>query len=223
MRKWHRSSADGATLVEFAFILPLLIALIVGIIVFGIGVFYQQQIDNAARVAARYASTHSSTAQCPTSSWLPLAAPADNPLYDALCDSPDIGWPRMTAAARDASFGLARNRLEVSACWSGYWRINPDGSKVSTIAYDAQPPILTPPESAYFRCRLGGKDPVLATSSLACPEPSVITDDEGSDIAGNSVTVYVCYAWTPPMAGFLGLPTTVTFRSVATEVIHRQR
>ncbi len=35
-------------------------------IVLGLGVFYQQELTNVAREAARYAAIHSATAQCPT-------------------------------------------------------------------------------------------------------------------------------------------------------------
>ena len=42
--------------------------LIFGIISTGLWVFYQQQLTNVAREAARYAAIHSSTAICPTAS-----------------------------------------------------------------------------------------------------------------------------------------------------------
>ena len=47
-------------------IAPALIVMLFGIITLGIGVFYQQQITNAAREAARFAAIHSATSQCPT-------------------------------------------------------------------------------------------------------------------------------------------------------------
>ena len=56
----------GQTLVELALVLPLAIAALTGIITFGLGVFYTQQVTNAAREAARFAAIHSATAQCPT-------------------------------------------------------------------------------------------------------------------------------------------------------------
>jgi Flp pilus assembly protein TadG len=65
----------GQAMVELALILPLFIMLLVGVIVLGVGVFYQQQLTNAAREAARYASIHSATAQCPTVSKLPPGTP----------------------------------------------------------------------------------------------------------------------------------------------------
>ena len=60
----------GQTLVEFALVAPLFTMVLLGIVIFGIGVFYQQQLTNAAREAARYASIHSATSQCPTTSWM---------------------------------------------------------------------------------------------------------------------------------------------------------
>ena len=57
-------------MVEFALVAPLFILTLVGIITFGAGVFYQQQLTNAAREAARYAAIHSATSQCPTRSWV---------------------------------------------------------------------------------------------------------------------------------------------------------
>ena len=41
---------------------------ILGIIIIGLWIFYNQQVANVAREAARYAAIHSSTAPCPTAS-----------------------------------------------------------------------------------------------------------------------------------------------------------
>ena len=46
-------------------VLPVFLMLVLGVIVLGIGLFYQQQITNAAREAARYAAIHSATAELP--------------------------------------------------------------------------------------------------------------------------------------------------------------
>ena len=87
-----------------------------GIITLGIGVFYQQQLSNAAREAARYAAIHSATSQCPTTSWMdPNLSRVDPTLrpertdYD--CDPPDLRWPQMTALRTfEQVFGLNRER-----------------------------------------------------------------------------------------------------------------
>ena len=73
----HSSSLDpGQALVETALVLPLFLTIVLGVIVLGIGLFYQQQVTNAAREAARYAAIHSATSDCPTSSRLDRLTPA---------------------------------------------------------------------------------------------------------------------------------------------------
>jgi len=51
-RAWRRSE-DGATAVEFAFVLPVLLMIVAGIIQFGAIFFLQNNMANAAREAAR--------------------------------------------------------------------------------------------------------------------------------------------------------------------------
>ena len=53
---WVHRPRMGQTMVELALVLPLFIMVVVGIIVLGIGVFYNQQLSNAAREAARFAA-----------------------------------------------------------------------------------------------------------------------------------------------------------------------
>ncbi len=223
-------SARGQTLVEFALVLPLFLMLVVGILVLGIGLFYQQQVVNAAREAARYAAIHSATAECPTSSWLPFnpgmvpSGAVVDPL-DQNCDPAATQWPLMQAHGRErAGFGFVKSDLHFAACWTGY-------TELATLAYDAPPftgdgsPNL-PPEP----CTINGTDPVANTSALPCPPPATVpTDDKASNLAvssggtANQVTVYGCYLWRPPMAGFLLIPETVTLRATITEIMQHQR
>ncbi len=70
-----RRDRRGQALVEFALVFPIVLLVIFGIIVFGLFIFYQQQLTNVAREAARFAAIHSSTALCPTSSWRDPQAP----------------------------------------------------------------------------------------------------------------------------------------------------
>src|SRR6266566_4373984 len=100
----HRFDGRGQALVEFALVFPLFVLLLMAIITFGLYVFYNQQLQNAAREAARFAAVNSSTAQCPVVSrinpigpLLPGGGPAGP--YSR-CDAPELGWPKMTAAAR---------------------------------------------------------------------------------------------------------------------------
>lgn len=49
MDKWRSSNSNGATLVEFALIFPAFLLLIFGILYFGIYLFTQQSVQNAAQ------------------------------------------------------------------------------------------------------------------------------------------------------------------------------
>jgi Flp pilus assembly protein TadG len=228
-------STRGQTLVEFALVLPLFIAVLSGIIVFGIGVFYQQQLANAAREAARYAAIHSATSQCPSRAWID---PALNRLPDTFeletydrCDPPDLGWPIMTAHARSKVFGLEPSQVFFSACWSGYWDDHP------TEFWDA--PAIDPDDGLpndFQGCTIGGVDPRADAGSLSCPPPATLDwttspgdgDDKASNLAfsgattTNQVTVYACYEWAPPLlSSFTG--GTVTMRAVVTEAMQHQQ
>ena len=219
-------------MIELALVLPLFLMVLIGIITLGIGVFYQQQLTNAAREAARYASIHSATAQCPT---VPSLDPvgANRPLSYARCDQPAAGWPKMTAAARDAVFALPRQNVRVSACWSGY------RAGAGTGAYDAwvpgtysslSPPLtILPSENVFVQCHIGGRNPTVDSGAIPCAA-GIATTDQGSAVSeapgrpvANAITAYACYVWHPPLAGFLLIPDTVTLRAVITEPIQRQQ
>lgn len=126
------ASIRGQALTEMALVFPLVTALIVGIIVLGMGIFFNQQVTNAAREGARYASLHSATAQCPTvSNKAPDAGllPIPNNYY--ACDAPANRWPEMTTAARDKIFAMQTAGVRLTACWSGYWTRDTSGSWAS--------------------------------------------------------------------------------------------
>lgn len=239
-RKRSNPERAGQALVELALVLPLFLMVLFGFIVLGIGVFYQQQVTNAAREAARFAAIHSATAPCPTVSWLdpydqdPPGTSGTYAVYSPLsytrCDRPEDEWPDMTAHARSRLFGLDVNAVLVAACWSGY-RDN------ATSAFDAPPPgdyeiapgVLQTYTTTWSQCTIGGQDPTTASSSIGCAS-GLATEDEASSmsegpgvIIGNRVTAYVCYQWAPPLAGFLLIPNEVTLRAVITEPIQRQQ
>ena len=248
MTRRIRSQCRGQALVELALVLPLFVMVLFGIIILGIGVFYQQQVTNAAREAARYASVNSGTAICPITSHLdPRPAPigidptppfrtstglAPQSYYP--CDTADSGWPNMTAVARSRVFGLNQSALNIGACWSGY---------VTSSQYDAPPTALAPPGSTtWAQCTIDGQDPTLSprpcdplnasdTSCIHCTDTlNSVTVDTASDISegpgrsvANTVTGYACYLWTPPLAGFLVIPRQVVLHAVITEPIERQQ
>lgn len=227
MRALLRPRRDsGQTLVETALVLPLFVMTVTGIIVLGLGLFYQQQVDTAAREAARYAAIHSATSDCPTSSWKPVnvgMVPDEVPVTsDPNCDPPPL-WPEMTEHARQLIFGLEPAQLHLAACWSGY--VDP-----LTDAWDAGPTNGAGEPNEWQECTINTVFPLTETSELPCPPPlTTETDDKASNLAtstgrtANRVSVYTCYTWSPPLAGFLLIPETVTFRAAIAETLHHQR
>lgn len=227
----------GQAIVELALVLPLFVMVITGIIVLGMGVFYQQQVTNAAREAARFASIHSATSSKPVVSKL---APASPPLSYVADDRPSASWPKMTAAARAKVFGLSTADVKVAACWSGYQLTDgsgaPDPSK-----YDAPPPgtyiisgspvTYSAAESVYVQCTIDGQDPTATPDGIGCTDTlAATTVDKASDLSdasdrfvANRVTGYACYIWEPPLAGFLLIPSQITLRGVITEPMERQQ
>jgi hypothetical protein len=243
MRMTSRANRDrtrAQALVEFALVFPIFALVLFSIIVLGLYVFYNQQLDNAAGQAARYAAVHSSTALCPTVSQLIEPVSLAPPTYSR-CDPPDTGWPNMTSAARSAIWGMNPTQVSVTACWSGYV----DASN----NYDALPIDPTSGASNNFAdCTM--RDPSLIQAplnpktnpgDLPCPATTVGSalspakadgDDKASGIADavatnqsypTTVTVYACFKWTPPMAGFLFVPAQMTLRAVVTEALQRQQ
>jgi hypothetical protein len=227
----RRATPRGQALVEFGLILPLFLTVLMGVIVLGIVVFYNQQLTNAAREAARFASISSATAQCPVVGNLDPQGTgftfidADGryaqyaaPLSYVRCDAP-TGWTKMTVFGRSKVFGLNANGVFFSACWSGY---RTPGN------YDAPPPDVEP-ASEWAQCMIDGADPTTDASSIGCTA-GLATSDTASNISpnderhpANRVTAYACYRWSPPMAGFLLIPETITFRAVISEPIQRQQ
>jgi hypothetical protein len=220
----------GQALTEFALVFPLFLLLLLSIVTFGLYIFYNQQLANAAREAARYAAIHSSTSQRPTVSRLdPILSL--RPRTYSRADAPEGNWPDMTGAARSSIWGMAPNQVSLAACWSGYV----DASN----NYDAMPAA----PNTFTNCTINRVDPRTDPSSLACPAPATIPsafvgspkadgDDKASDLAwavGNNqhypttVTVYTCFVWRPPMAGFVFIPNQITLRAVITEALQRQQ
>jgi hypothetical protein len=237
MRIRRRRQYRGQAMVEFMLVLPLFLMTLVGIIVLGMGIFFQQQVTNAAREAARYAAIHSATAQRPTVGWLDPDSEDPPGAFGTYAppetyqrwDEPDEGWPDMTAFARNRLFGLNPNGVMIAACWSGY-------RNDSNLAFDAPPPgdydiagTVVTISSTWAQCTIDGEDPTTNPDSIGCSS-GLPTDDEASSmsegpgvIVGNRVTAYTCYLWTPPLAGFLLIPEQVTLRAVITEAIQRQQ
>ena len=170
----------GQTMVELALVLPLFVMVLTGIMVLGIGVFYQQQITNAAREGARFAAISSATAPCPVAgSFDPASPPITYPTPGG-CDRKSERWPKMTAHARSAVFGLQASAVNVAACWSGYRKDSAAG------AIDAAPPgtydVLGTVSSVFVQCQIDGVDPTATLSTIGC-SASLGTTDQASSIS----------------------------------------
>jgi hypothetical protein len=223
----------GQALVETAIVLPIFLAMIFGTIVIGIWLFYQQEVTNAAREGARYAAVHSASSDCPVGGWL---APAPGTIPDGAgpwdCDAPSAGWPDMTQEARSLLFGMDPSQLHVTACWAGYRDFS------NPLIHDAGPywanDGVTP--NPWEDCTMESTniDPIADTSSLACPSnttsaagndtaSNLAVSDQELAVAANRVVVYACYNWDPPLAGFLGIPSTVVIQAVYSEALQHQR
>jgi hypothetical protein len=232
----------GQALVEFAVVVPMFMTVLLGIVVIGMGVFYQQQLANGAREAARFAAIHSATARCPTVGHRDprvTMLPASGSY--ARCDSPENGWRFMTPHGRGAIFGLDRSQVLFTACWSGYQEIDPATGLPDPSRYDAPPPapapgydVIGPIDSAWVPCTMDDDpavDPAVDPGSIECdPDLADTTVDQASSISeapgrivANQVTVMACWVWRPPLAGFLLIPSEVTLRAVVTEPIQRQQ
>ena len=208
----HLRGRQGQALLEFALVFPILMMFLFGIIIWGLGVFYQQQVQNVAREGARYAAIHSSEAQCPTTSNDPLFGPPPFSYY--ACDTPASGWPLMTGFARQSVWGADPSQVRVSACWSSY--------QDASGGYDMPPVDSAGSAFTLVRCTYARvqDDP----SGLGCPTANTTAaDDQGSDAPGNQVSVYACFVWRPPMAGFLLIPSQVVMRAVVSEIVHKQQ
>lgn len=213
-------------LVEFALVFPMFIVVIFSIIVFGLYIFYNQQLENASREAARYAAVHSTRAQCPTVSRLDPILSNQEPDKYFRCDAPEKGWIQMTGKARSSIWGMAPGQVAVSACWSGF--VDPLNQ------HDALPE----PPNTFQECSIGGVNPRTDPDALACPPPTPSKwtgtpptggDDKASSLAFSNgrhypttVTVYSCFVWTPPMSGFVVIPQTITLRAIVSEAMQRQ-
>jgi hypothetical protein len=126
-----------------------------------------------------------------------------------------------------AGFGFAKSDLHFAACWTGY--TDADNGALDAPPFSGSGP-SAPPNVPPVQCTIGGIDPVANTSDLTCPPPATTAaDDKASNLAvswlgtANQVTVYACYDWRPPLAGFLFIPETVPLRATITEALQHQR
>ncbi len=104
-----RNRRQGAALIEYALVLPILILLVSGLIILGLGVFRYQQLATLAREGARYASVRGAQYQTESGK---SAASADD-VY--------------TNAILPLAIGLDLDNLTHTVTWS-------DSAKAPTVA-----------------------------------------------------------------------------------------
>ncbi len=100
-----RRSGRGQALAEFALVFPFFMLALFAVIVFGLTIFYDQQVTNVAREAARYAAVNGVEAQCPTISHDPPPAP---PFSYYRCDPPETDGRRCTLQPSRMPLGRGR-------------------------------------------------------------------------------------------------------------------
>ena len=153
----------------------------------------------------------------------------------------------MTQHARARVFGLDANGLRITACWSGYWSKDSLGNWAAWDNSAINPSTNLPND---FRdCTLPNVHPDTGAAEtvdprtltnigtgtptkLGCPNPLPLTSDANdmasnfaaaTGVTANQVTVYACYTWRPPLAGFLLIPSEVILRGVVTEAMEYQQ
>jgi hypothetical protein len=144
------------------------------------------------------------------------------------CDGPDnpndsYPWPKMTAHARSFAWGMNPNVIHINACWSGY---RPSGTSSSTNAdFPPMDDSVSPAvPNDFHQCTIAGTNPETDPGALGCgARMTSLVDDPASDLPDNQVTVYACFQWSPPLAGVLMIPSSITLKAVISEVIHRQQ
>ena len=124
---------------------------------------------------------------------------------------------------------MAPSTVSLAACWSGYVDLANNSDALPSRRMSS--PIARSTGSIHDRPRRP-RCPAPPRSVRARPTQKADGDDKASDIAAalstgraypTTVTVYACFNWKPPMAGFVLIPNTITIRAVVTEALQRQQ
>lgn len=114
-RSRKRNERSGATVVEMAFVIPVLLVLLIGIIDFAMVIYAYGTVSEAARCGARYAMVHGSVSSSP------VGPTADN--------------TTVRDVVRTNALALDTSRLTVTSSWAN--TRNDVGSNVTvTATYD---------------------------------------------------------------------------------------
>jgi hypothetical protein len=128
----RRRDQRGQALMEFAIVLPVFLAILLGMIDIGRGVWANNTVANAAREAARYASVHGGT----KSNTCPVGPPGEKteiPVADSTCPYPSPSREGVRDVAR--AFTVAGGTgLTIEVCYG----IDCSGD-VDTVNADGDP------------------------------------------------------------------------------------
>ena len=80
MKRSNKIRENGVAAVEFALVVPILMAIVIGIIEFGIAYNYRTQLNNAAMTGARHYAIHHNSAQAQNTVRSMVDLPAGTPV-----------------------------------------------------------------------------------------------------------------------------------------------
>ena len=75
----RRKNESGVAAVEFALVVPILMAIVIGIVEFGLAFNYRTQLNNAAMAGARHYAIHQNKAQAVTAVTSAVTLPPGTP------------------------------------------------------------------------------------------------------------------------------------------------
>jgi hypothetical protein len=125
---------QGQALVEFAFVAPFLLLVILGIFEAGRFVFFHEMVNHATREGARYAIVHGAFSACPSG---PMPGGATNP-----CDPPGA---RVMDAVADAALGIAGagDLFVYDPVWSPRGSLSPPSPGATSLGHNGRGEYVT--------------------------------------------------------------------------------
>jgi Flp pilus assembly protein TadG len=130
----------GAAAVEFAFIAPILILMVVGVVDFGMGIYRKMQVQNAAQAGAQYAMLHGfspsiSTAVTAASTYAGITA---SPAPTQFCGCPTSSGVTTAACSSNCADGSVSGSYVSVSSQGGYQTILPYPMIPNSFTFSAQ-------------------------------------------------------------------------------------
>ena len=120
MRTPGREHSLGQSLVEFVFVFPIFLAILIGMVDVGRAVWANNAIANAAREAARYAIVHGGSATNPCPVGPPVTSGSNKtviPSASTTCPYPSPSKESIRQTARNYAIAVGYN-VTVEVCYS---------------------------------------------------------------------------------------------------------